>query len=83
MTPARNNQTQRVEIDEEMPARCVRHVRTLDDHERRLTDLENVCEDLKHLPSQVSTIANTLKIQTAILAVIGIAAVNKFFELWP
>jgi hypothetical protein len=82
MTPA-NAKTQLIEIDDEMPTRCVRHVRIMDDHERRLTDLEKVCEDLKHLPAQVATIANTLKIQTAILAVIGVTALNKIFEVWP
>jgi hypothetical protein len=77
------NKTQRIEIEDDMPARCIRHVRIMDDHERRLTDLEDTCEQLKHLPAQVATIANTLKIQTAILGIIGIAAINKFFEIWP
>lgn len=80
MTPA---DAQRIEIEDDMPARCMRHVRIMDDHERRISDLEDVYEDLKHLPSQVATIATTLKIQTAILAIIGIAAINKVLEVWP
>ena len=80
MTPA---PTQQIEIDDDTPVRCIRHVRIMDDHERRISELEIVCEDLKHLPSQVATIANTLKIQTAILAVIGIASINKILEVWP
>ena len=82
MTPT-NAKTQRIEIDDDMPTRCIRHVRIMDDHERRLVDLEDTCEQLKHLPAQVATIANTLKIQTAILAVIGVTALNKIFEVWP
>ena len=80
MTPA---PTQQIEIDDDTPVRRIRHVRIMDDHERRISELEIVCEDLKHLPSQVATIANTLKIQTAILAVIGIASINKILEVWP
>jgi len=75
--PAR---TQRIELESDMPLRCIDHVRMMDSFDSRLTNLENVCEDLKDLPAKVSSIATTLKIQTTMMGVVLVATLPKIIE---
>jgi hypothetical protein len=75
--PAR---TQRIELESDMPLRCMDHVRMMDSFDSRLTNLENVCEDLKDLPAKVSSIATTLKIQTLMMGGVLAAMLPKIIE---
>jgi hypothetical protein len=75
--PAR---TQRIELESDMPLRCIDHVRMMDSFDSRLTNLENVCEDLKDLPAKVSSIATTLKIQTLMMGAVLAAMLPKIIE---
>jgi hypothetical protein len=52
----------------------------MDSFDARLTNLENVCEDLKELPAKVASIATTLKIQTLMMGGILAAMLPKIIE---
>jgi hypothetical protein len=52
----------------------------MDSFDSRLTNLENVCEDLKDLPAKVSSIATTLKIQTLMMGAVLAAMLPKIIE---
>ena len=80
MSPPSAAKTQRITIDEGMPQRCIEHVRLLDSFDARLTNLENVCEDLKDLPAKVASIATTLKIQTVMMGALLAAMLPKIIE---
>jgi hypothetical protein len=76
MSPPASAATQRIHhFDqddlENMNPRCIQHLRRLDNIEGRLETLEDTCEGLKHLPAQVASIDNTLKIMTGLLAAIA------------
>jgi hypothetical protein len=80
MSPPIAAHTQRITIDDNMPPRCIEHVRLLDSFDARLTNLEKVCEDLKDLPAKVSSIANTLKIQTLMMGGLLAAMLPKIID---
>ena len=75
MSPPASATTQRIHDAsddlENMHPRCIQHLRRLDNIENRLETLEDTCEGLKHLPAQVASIDNTLKIMTGLLAAIA------------
>ena len=83
MSPA-HQRTQKINLEEDMPIRCLEHIRVLDAFDARLTNLENVCQDLKDLPSKVASIATTLKIQTLFMGGVLAAMAPKIIErLFP
>lgn len=76
--------TQKINLEEDMPLRCLEHIRVLDSFDSRISNLEKVCEDLKDLPAKVSSIATTLKIQTIMMGCVLTAMLPKIIDrLFP